>query len=84
MHYDADDDMTTDSCPFIPSTMQDRSHWVTTRDMAKKLGISYRTIHKYKSLGGIWEKGHHYAPQTPLAKSKLMWDPEPTIAAWNA
>ena len=82
MAYDARDDTTTDALSIIPFLM-DRSHWVDTRQMAKKLGITYRTLHKFKAMG-VWTKGHHFAPQTPLPKSKLMWDPEPTLAAWNA
>ena len=67
MAYDARDDTTSDDLSFIPFLM-DRSHWVDTRQMAKKFCITYCTLHKFKAMG-VWTKGHHFALKLPCPKA---------------
>ena len=80
--YDARDNTTSDDLSFIPFLM-DRSNWLDTRQMAEKLGIKYRTLHKIKAEK-FFTEGHHFAHSTPLPKSKLLWNPETVAAAWTA
>lgn len=58
--------------------------WVSTQEMAARLGISTRTLFNYQKRGDLFTQGRHFRRSTPSPSSPWLWNPELTEKAWIA
>ena len=64
--------------------MSEASAWVSTRDIAARLGISTRTLFNYQKRGDLFTQGRHFRRSTPSPASPWVWEADLTVKAWLA
>lgn len=58
--------------------------WVSTQEMATRLGISIRALYTFRTERNLFVEGRHYRRQTPRSGAPLIWNSELATKAWEA